>query len=1217
MPVRKLPCALLALTTLLAFAIAPLPAQEQWLPRTSGTTAHLWGVAYGNNQWVAVGDPGIILTSPDGVAWTRRDSGFSNRWFTDVTYALGTWVVVGGTSPSGDNNAVILTSTDAVTWTPRVSNGTRLNNVAYGNETFFAVDESGGGWTSLDGVTWSLSFTERKGYLRGLAFGRAVFVAGGLAGTLTSYDGIGSPEFWGPGGPIESVAYGRKQFVAISTDGRTLISPDGQVWGQVSVTTTATTVIRSATFFNNQFIAVGGAPSGNRGIATSIDGKVWLDRPTNLAAGASLLGVAAGPDSAITVGQNGIILQSPAAASPPFVLSQPLSVAEAIGGNVAFSVAAGGSLPLSFQWRKDGNPLAGATSDTLFLTAVQATHAGTYSCVIRNASGSTTSSAALLTTLDQNSLGGPLDTTFALDVPLSSSPRVAALQSDGKILLGGAFQVLNQGRPQSALARLHANGSLDTTFAPGVLSANGAVAAIAVQADGKILVGGNFVTIGGEARRGIARLNPDGSVDPSFVSARPTLAVRQIELSSAGRIIVVDGSESLVRLNSDGSADSLWGFRSIQATVGSGTSIGVVTCTVPQIVMLADDGIAAVAKTPDQFSFIRTLDKEGLQQASIFRGVSSDPIGFRFLPNGILQIADKFGIARIPTSGNNFLPLGSVASDAITCLSIAADGSAWIGGSFVSVRSEDANQRSSAFLLRNQVMHLNANLEIDSFDTGLGLTNASGATVAPQCLLTLPDGRVLVCGDFTQVNGLSRPYVARLNPQARTGANPLVIAALEPEYRRIRDGESITLAPQVVGSAPYYVEKPSSWDRATGDITYLPTYSGRSAIRAINARGASAYRFYFVRILPSLPVITTQPRATQTNAGRSFSLTVDAVGTPPLSYQWFKNGTALAGASTATYSVAQSARTDAGDYTVRIGNSGGIMTSETIHVGVDETARILNLATRGSVGPGSTPLIAGFVIQGTGTKRVLLRAVGPTLGGPPFNVPGVLTDPVLSVFDSRGNQIYFNDDWGRSADAARLSTADSRLGAFSLPSGSFDSGGVLTLAPGAYSAHISGKLIGLNPAQYSTGVVLAEIYEDDATSSRLVNLSSLGFVGPDGNVMIPAFVTNTPAGAPPKRLLIRGVGPTLTAFGVAGALVNPTLSIVDRAGKIVATNDDWGNNPNLDELRAITSLLAFPLAESSRDSALLVSLPPGSYTCLVSGVNNTTGTALVEVYEVP
>lgn len=359
---------------------------------------------------------------------------------------------------------------------------------------------------------------------------------------------------------------------------------------------------------------------------------------------------------------------------------------------------------------------------------------------------------------------------------------------------------------------------------------------------------------------------------------------------------------------------------------------------------------------------------------------------------------------------------------------------------------------------------------------------------------------------------------------------------------------------------------------------------------------------------------STEPSPLQTNLGRPISLSATFGGSAGTTFQWFKDGTALSGSSATgnVLSIARAALADSGDYTLVARNTLGFAATDTIHVGVDETARFQNLATRGNVGTGDQPLIVGFVTAGPGNKRLLLRAVGPTLAA--FGVTGTLADPVMRIYNSAGALVYTNDDWAQANDVPGIGTANERLGAFQLTGGSADAAGILTFAPGAYSAVITGKTVnGVD----TTGVALAEIYEYDTTSGRLVNLSSRGFVSPGASVMIPAFVTNAPANSTPKKLLVRGIGPTLTSFGVTGALANPTLSIVDSSGKTVATNDDWESSPNLAELRTATTQLAFPLSPGSKDAALLVALPPGAYTCLVSGANNTSGTALVEVYEIP
>jgi hypothetical protein len=283
-----------------------------------------------------------------------------------------------------------------------------------------------------------------------------------------------------------------------------------------------------------------------------------------------------------------------------------------------------------------------------------------------------------------------------------------------------------------------------------------------------------------------------------------------------------------------------------------------------------------------------------------------------------------------------------------------------------------------------------------------------------------------------------------------------------------------------------------------------------------------------------------------------------------------------------------------------------------VHVGIDESARIINLATRGNTTSTASPLIVGFVIQGLGSKRVMIRAAGPSLEQ--FNVPGFLADPVLKVYNSTGSLLYTNDNWSQSNDVPGIASSPQRLGAFPLNDVSKDAAGILTLSPGAYTAVITGAPV--NGVETS-GVVLGEIYEDDQQSARLINLSSRGFVSPGASIMIPGFVTTTTATQATKKFLIRGIGPALQQFGITNALLNPTLSVVDSKGVTVATNDDWETNSNVAELRAVTAQQAFPLPSGSKDASLLISLPPGQYTCLVSGAGNTSGTALVEIYEVP
>ena len=277
-------------------------------------------------------------------------------------------------------------------------------------------------------------------------------------------------------------------------------------------------------------------------------------------------------------------------------------------------------------------------------------------------------------------------------------------------------------------------------------------------------------------------------------------------------------------------------------------------------------------------------------------------------------------------------------------------------------------------------------------------------------------------------------------------------------------------------------------------------------------------------------------------------------------------------------------------------------------------SRLVNLSTRGVNGTGSDAMIVGFYVQsGTGgapTKRLLLRGVGPGLNR--FNVPGTLADPRLDLFDLGGAVLAGNDDWGLGAGAATLPAEFTRLRAFGLTAGSADAAMLVDLTPTGYTARVSG-------AADSTGVTLVEAYDADTvfdeTSPRLLNLSTRGFVGTNDQLLIAGFVIS---GDTPKALLIRAVGPTLggAPFGVPGVLADPFIRLADSTGATVFENDDWSSSPDPLLITEISRRVsAFGLPSGSKDAVMVVMLPPGSYTALISGKDNGTGVVLVELYD--
>lgn len=261
-------------------------------------------------------------------------------------------------------------------------------------------------------------------------------------------------------------------------------------------------------------------------------------------------------------------------------------------------------------------------------------------------------------------------------------------------------------------------------------------------------------------------------------------------------------------------------------------------------------------------------------------------------------------------------------------------------------------------------------------------------------------------------------------------------------------------------------------------------------------------------------------------------------------------------------------------------------------------------------------MIAGTVVTGDAPKRFLIRGIGPHLAQ--FGLSGVLPDPVLNVYDSSGKVIASNTGWG-TTNTAEIAEASRVAGAFELPKQSRDAALVLSLNPGAYTFMVSSE-------SNRTGLALVEAYDLSAlnsVTSRAVNISTRGRVGTGDKLLIAGFVIQGPSA---RTLLIRGVGPTMgTLFNLPGVLGDPKITVFREDGTPIASNDDWdttstyfGREVTADHIRAAAaSTGAFPLADGTKDAALLLSLAPGNYTVHVTGVENTTGLALVEAYELP
>jgi hypothetical protein len=273
--------------------------------------------------------------------------------------------------------------------------------------------------------------------------------------------------------------------------------------------------------------------------------------------------------------------------------------------------------------------------------------------------------------------------------------------------------------------------------------------------------------------------------------------------------------------------------------------------------------------------------------------------------------------------------------------------------------------------------------------------------------------------------------------------------------------------------------------------------------------------------------------------------------------------------------------------TFMVGAAGALSTNN-INAPQPSAGQPLNIATRMKVLTNDNVLIAGFIVTGPSgsSKKVLIRGLGPSLAQ--FGVPGTLSDPLLELHN--GNTAIANDNW-QQGDTSQIPSGFA-------PSDPREAVIVAILAPGNYSAVVKG-------AHGETGVGIAEVYDLDAASAaKLANISTRGFINTGDDVMIGGFIVG---GTEPAKILVRAIGPTLTDFGVQGALQDPTLELHDSNGMTIS-NDDWRETQESE----ITATTIPP--NKNQEPAILATLVPGNYTAVVRGKNNATGVGLVEAY---
>jgi hypothetical protein len=400
-----------------------------------------------------------------------------------------------------------------------------------------------------------------------------------------------------------------------------------------------------------------------------------------------------------------------------------------------------------------------------------------------------------------------------------------------------------------------------------------------------------------------------------------------------------------------------------------------------------------------------------------------------------------------------------------------------------------------------------------------------------------------------------------------------------------------------------------SCNSVTGEIAGIPNQSGNYTVRvsASSVAGTGTINITLVISAPGASsIITTPPASQHVMPGSNVTFSVVASGSGPLTYQWKLNGVAIVGATNTTCTVANAQAGNMGFYSVTVSNSAGSVDSAVAILTVSGgSSRLTGLSTRGYVPTGGA-LTPGFYLRGSGAKAIIVRGVGPTLGG--FGIAGPLSDPRMDLIPVGGTTLLTNDDWGTNTNLPALRAAMP----FPLVEGSRDAAALATLA----TATNYGYTVRIVPNGTATdGIAMAEVYDLDATTApvQLISLSTLGYTGPGEKILTPGFIIT---GDGPKQLLVRAVGPTLGAapYNVPGVLADPQFRVVPlNKDFTVASNDNWGGTAVLQA--AFAQTYAFPLPADSKDAAVIVRLPPGGYTVQATGVGDTTGTVLVEVYD--
>jgi uncharacterized delta-60 repeat protein len=889
---------------------------------------------------------------------------------------------------------------------------------------------------------------------------------------------------------------------------------------------------------------------------------------------------------------------------------------------------------------------------------------GTVSCVVVQSNGQVViggnfknSSGVTGNNLLRLNADGTLDTTFNPNP--NNVVSAMAVQANGQIIVAGVFTLFtpNGGATttnRNYIARLNTDGSIDSAFDP---NPNNPVAAVALQSNGQIIIGGNFNVLQANegtlayARFNLARLNTDGTVDVNF-DPNPSGVIEAIAIQSNGQI-VVGGAISSLQPNGTGNNIVRDGVARINADGTLDLNFDPEPNGAVDAIAVQANGQIVLGTTVVTRNAIARVNLDGSVDAGYDPETNGQVEALALEPNGEILVGGSFSTlqpdgATLPTTRNNLALLntdGTIDASfdpnpngAVNAVNLQADGSILFGGTFTLL------QPNASILIGGSFTHVSnvtvANLALLNSDGSPNTALTANPNGAVSALAVQANNQVIIGGSFSTVGGVARSNLARLNTNDTldTTFNPNVTGTVNA--LAIQGNSQVVLAGSfsaVGGVARTNLARITS----TGslDTTFAPTANGAVTAALLQANGQ-------ILLGGAFSTVDGVARANlaRINTDGTLDTTFNPVANGAVnSIEVLANGQIMLAGAFSTIGGA------AHPGVARLNSDGSV--DATFTATTDGTVNALAVEADGKV------YLGGLFNHVDGLSRFRFARVGATTAAEQtltvnsgFNtVTWTRTGGGPEVAQVEVQLSTDSANWSTVGAATRVGTTSSwQLSGLSLPGGIFYLQ-VLGTAPTAQSSS-SGLMQREQEFDTATGYLGSSVSEGSAiaalaastttnatgfisnallissnaasasakssangtatiTPGRLITFSSRANVTPQ-NPLVAGF---TVSGSAPQTVLLRAVGPSLGLFGVQAVIENPYLQLYDSTGHLVLANAGWNGDSSL--AAVFDQVGAFPLGVGSADAAAVALLSPGSYTLQVGGASGQTGAALAEVYD--